>query len=49
MVNKNNVDDFIITLTGNKCDLEKQQWEVSDDQVKGVADSLGLEPGRVII
>ena len=35
MYQKNNVDNFIIGLAGNKCDIDKAEWLISDDMVAG--------------
>lgn len=33
MQQKNNVDNFIIAYAGNKCDLPKNEWHITEDQV----------------
>lgn len=42
MQQKNNVDNFVMVLAGNKCDLDRKEWQIEEDQVSSLKQSLKL-------
>ena len=42
MQQKNNVENFIITLAGNKADLPQDQWQITEDMVDTLKQKLNL-------
>ena len=44
---KNSDDDVVVAILGNKSDLEKDEWQVSTDEAKALADKEGYIFGEV--
>ena len=33
MSDKNNIGNYFLCISGNKCDLPKEQWEITEERV----------------
>ena len=47
MQQKNNMDKFIIALAGNKCDVDKKNWQISQESVDNLIGNLNLGENKI--
>ena len=47
MQQKNNMDHFIIALAGNKSDIPKSEWQITDDMMSDLKTKLNLNDALI--
>ena len=47
MQEKNNVSNYFMAISGNKCDVDESEWQITSDMISGLKGKIGLED-RVI-
>ena len=43
MQEKNNVSDYFLAISGNKCDTDENEWQITSDMVSELKGKIGLE------
>ena len=42
MQQKNNMSNFVIALAGNKCDIERNEWQITAESMQKMKSSLNI-------